>query len=143
MVLDHVGIVVRSIEASVERWTEVMGYRQLTDVVTNTRQRVRVVFLAKPGSLAIKLVEPLDATSSVSAFANRGGGLHHLCFRCAGVAEEVGRLTAAGLRVITPPEPGEAFGDLDIAFVYLGDGVSLEVIDTDVRTATLWDGDHG
>jgi methylmalonyl-CoA/ethylmalonyl-CoA epimerase len=142
MVLDHVGIVVRSIEESIERWTTVMGYRQLTEVVTNTRQRVRVVFLAKPGSLSIKLLEPVVATSPVSALASRGGGLHHLCFRCSNVTEEVGRLSAAGLRVITPPEPGEAFGNRDIAFVYLGDGVSLELIDTDIRAAILARGDH-
>jgi methylmalonyl-CoA/ethylmalonyl-CoA epimerase len=142
MVLDHVGIVVRSIAVSIEHWTTVMGYRQVTGVVTNTRQGVRVVFLAKPGSLSIKLLEPAAATSPVSALASRGGGLHHLCFRCSNVAEEVARLSAAGLRVITPPEPGEVFGGRDIAFVYLGDGVSLELIDTDVRTAVILGGDH-
>lgn len=73
MVIDHVGIVVRSIEESLERWTTVFGYRQQTRVVTNTRQKVRVVFLTKPGSLALKLLEPVDATSTIYSLSSRGG----------------------------------------------------------------------
>jgi methylmalonyl-CoA/ethylmalonyl-CoA epimerase len=137
MVLDHIGIVVRSIAESLERWTSVFGYRQHTLVVTNTRQRVRVVFLAKPGSLSLKLLEPVDSTSTIYAVSRRGGGLHHLCFRCPSVDAEVTRLRAAGLRILEPPQPGEAFDNRQIAFVYAGDGVNLEVIDTDARSAVL------
>ena len=137
MVIDHVGIVVRSIEESLERWTTIFGYRQHTRVVTNTRQKVRVVFLTKPGSLPLKLLEPVDATSPIYSLSGRGGGLHHLCFRCPSVSEEVARLRTAGLRVLTPPQPGEAFEDRQIAFVYAGDGVNLELIDTEIRAAVL------
>jgi methylmalonyl-CoA/ethylmalonyl-CoA epimerase len=37
------------------------------------------------------------------------------------------------LRILTPPQPGEAFEDEKIAFVYAGDGLSIELIDTDKR----------
>lgn len=134
MILDHVGIAVRSIERSIGHWTEVFGYAQATEVVLNTRQKVRVVFLAKPGSLQVKLIEPTDPTSPVHAFTQRGGGLHHLCFRCESVDAEVARLVALGLRVLAPPEPGEAFENELIAFVYAGDGLNVELIDT-VRRA--------
>lgn len=105
----------------------------MTEIVTNTRQKVRVVFLAKRGSLQVKLIEPTDATSPIHALAQRGGGLHHLCFRCDSVDAEVARLQALGLRILTPPRPGEAFEDEKIAFVYAGDGLSIELIDTDKR----------
>ena len=137
MILDHVGIAVRSIERSVEHWAEVFGYEQATEVVLNTRQKVRVVFLAKPGSLQIKLIEPTDPTSPVHAFTQRGGGLHHLCFRCESVDAEVARLVALGLRVLAPPEPGEAFDNEMIAFVYAGDGLNVELIDTVRRAGRL------
>jgi methylmalonyl-CoA/ethylmalonyl-CoA epimerase len=137
MIIDHVGIAVRSIEASIERWRTVFGYEQLTEIVTNTRQQVRVVFLAKRGSLQVKLIEPTDPTSPVHALAERGGGLHHLCFRCESVDAEVVRLEALGLRVIAPPQPGEAFEDESIAFVYAGEGLSIELIDTERRAGRL------
>lgn len=139
MILDHVGIAVRSIDQSIERWSEVFGYEQATEIILNTRQKVRVVFLAKPGSLPIKLIEPTDPTSPVHAFTQRGGGLHHLCFRCDSVEAEVARLMALGLRVLAPPEPGEAFDNELIAFVYAGDGLNMELIDTERRAGRLAD----
>ena len=82
MVIDHIGIVVRSLEDGIQQWESLFGYRRNSDIVTNTRQKVRVVFLAKRDSLPVKLVEPADEFSPISAFAGRGGCLHHMCFRC-------------------------------------------------------------
>lgn len=137
MIIDHVGIVVRSIAPSIAHWRAAFGYEQATEIVTNTRQKVSVVFLAKPGSLQVKLVEPTDATSPVHALAQRGGGLHHLCFRCESVDTEVARLHAMGLRILAQPEPGEAFEGEKIAFVYVGDGLNIELIDTERRAGRL------
>ena len=139
MVLDHVGIVVPSIEAAVERWQLVFGYRPRTSVVTNTRQKVRVLFLSREGSLEVKLIEPTDNSSPIHAMARRGGGLHHLCFRVASLDTEMVRLRALGLRIITEPQPGEAFKDNVIAFVYAGDGLNVELVDTTERASLLTD----
>jgi methylmalonyl-CoA/ethylmalonyl-CoA epimerase len=137
MILDHVGIAVRSLERSLEHWEAVFGYRQETQIVTNTRQKVRVVFLARPGSLQVKLVEPTDPSSPIYAFSQRGGGLHHLCFRAESLSAELARLEALGLRVIAPPQPGEAFEGEEIAFVYAGDGLNIELVDTEKRAGRL------
>lgn len=137
MILDHVGVAVRSIEQAIEHWQSVFGYRQETAIVTNTRQKVRVVFLGRPDSLQVKLIEPTDPSSPIHVFAQRGGGLHHLCFRCDSVDAELVRLEALGLRVIAPPQPGEAFDDEKIAFIYAGGGLNIELIDTAKRAGRL------
>jgi methylmalonyl-CoA/ethylmalonyl-CoA epimerase len=137
MILDHVGIAVRSIEQAVEQWRTVFGYRPLTEIVTNRTQKVRVIFLQKAGSLEVKLIEPTDASSPIYALAQRGGGLHHLCFRCDSIDAEVARLQAAGLRVLADAQPGEAFDGERIAFVYAGNGLNVELIDTDKRASRL------
>jgi methylmalonyl-CoA/ethylmalonyl-CoA epimerase len=137
MVVDHVGIVVKSIPEGVEHWRVVFGYQPLTEVVTNTRQKVRVIFLRKEQSIDIKLLEPSDATSPIYAFAMRGGGLHHLCMRVGSLESELARLNALGLRTLCPPEPGEAFGDELIAFVYAKHGLSIELIATDKKAKRL------
>jgi methylmalonyl-CoA/ethylmalonyl-CoA epimerase len=131
--LDHVGIVVRSLEASIQSWAEQFGYRQATAPVVNTRQKVRVVFLEKVNSLQIKLIEPIDPTSPAFAFAQRGGGLHHLCFAVENVEEGVEHLRRSGGRVVAPPQPGEAFDDELIAFVLAQQGLNVELIATDKR----------
>jgi methylmalonyl-CoA/ethylmalonyl-CoA epimerase len=137
MVIDHIAIVVRSLEQAIALWGTAFGYAPITSPVINSRQRVRVVFLAKEGSITIKLVEPADASSPVSALAARGGGLHHLCFRCANLNDELIRLQQEGMRVLTDPQPGEAFDNEPIAFVYAGQGLNVELIETEKKSALL------
>ena len=45
MIIDHIGIAVKSLEQSIEHWERVFGYQQLTAIVVNSRQKVRVAFL--------------------------------------------------------------------------------------------------
>lgn len=139
MVIDHVGVAVRSLDEAIAEWERAFGYARISEPVINTRQKVRVVFLAKPGSLPVKLIEPLDATSPIYAFSRRGGGLHHLCFRCESVPAQVERMRADGARVLSEPQPGEAFEDEAIAFVYAA-GLNVELIDTERRARSLGSG---
>ena len=137
MVIDHVGIAVKSLEAGIEHWTNVFGYYQMTQVVVNTRQKVKVVFLAKAHSLTVKLIQPTDPSSPVYQFASRGGGLHHLCFKCGSVEKELQRLKDFGLRVLAGPQPGEAFENEKIAFVFAKNGLNIELIDTEKRARRI------
>lgn len=130
MVIDHIGVVVRSLEQGIEQWQELFGYLKNSDIVTNTRQQVRVVFLAKKDSVTVKLVEPSDPASPVSAFARKGGGLHHICFRCDDLRVQVPLLEEKGARLLVPPQPGEAFRNRDIAFLFTENNLNIELIDT-------------
>jgi len=137
MVIDHIGLVVKSIEQGIEHWEKVFEYRQMTEVVTNSRQKVKVVFLCKENSLTVKLIEPTDDTSSVFRFAMKGGGLHHMCFKCNDMNNELQRLSEMGLRVLTAPQPGEAFENENIAFIYAKHGLNIELIETDKKAKPL------
>ncbi len=137
MNIDHIGIVVKSIESGIEYWRKVFGYEPVTQVVMNTRQKVKVVFLEKENSLTVKLIEPADESSPVDKFAKRGGGLHHLCFKCKNMNSELERLKSLGLRVLTEPQPGEAFENEDIAFLFAKNGMNIELINTDKRAKKL------
>jgi methylmalonyl-CoA/ethylmalonyl-CoA epimerase len=137
MTIDHIGIAVKSLEVGIQHWNKVFGYEQMTEIVTNTRQKVRVVFLTKNNSLTVKLIEPADNTSPIYAFAKRGGGLHHLCFKCDDVEEKIIELKELGLRVLAEPQPGEAFDNEKIAFIYANHGLNIELIDTDKRAGRI------
>ena len=129
MVIDHLGIVVRSLEEGMQQWERLFGYKRSSIIVTNTRQKVKVVFLSKPNSVTIKLVEPSEPDSPVSGFARKGGGLHHLCFKCDDLKSAIPLLKEEGARLMVPPEPGEAFKNHDIAF-FLAGSLNIELIDT-------------
>lgn len=134
MLIDHIGIVTPSLDDGIRQWQTLFGYHIASGIIENTRQKVRVVFLAKKGSTLIKLVEPSASDSPVSAFARRGGGLHHLCFRCDDMDLQVPLLQANGAKFLVPPEPGEAFNGEDIAFFLTRNNLSVELIDTTGKT---------
>jgi methylmalonyl-CoA/ethylmalonyl-CoA epimerase len=130
MVIDHIGIVVRSLEESLRQWEVLFGYHRNSDIALNTRQRVRVVFLAKKDSVTIKLIEAAGPDSPVAAMSRKGGGLHHLCFRCEDLKTQVSHLEAHGAVLMVAPQPGEAFKDHDIAFLMARNNLNVELIDT-------------
>ena len=127
MVIDHIGIVVKSREEGIAHWRIIFGYRQATEKVTNTRQQVHVVFLEKEGSIPVKLVEPASPDSAVSALARRGGDLDMA----------LQHFKNNNLRVLAAPQPGEAFENEDIAFIFAKQGLNIELIDTEKRAGRL------
>ena len=85
----------------------------------------------------IKLLEPTGADSPVFEFSRKGGGLHHLCFRCEEMKPTIDCLTDSGARLIVPPQPGEAFNNHDIAFLWVENNLNIELIDTTVKTGLV------
>lgn len=137
MKLDHICIAVRKIDPAREKLCALFGYTPRTEKVTNSRQQVVVQFLKKPDSIDLKLIEPSSLNSPLVDFVKKGGGLHHLCFRTQDGKTKVQELCDNGARIIAGPQPGEAFDDNLITFLFLGFGLNIEVIDTDERRAEI------
>lgn len=137
MKIDHICFAVKDIEEGISYWEHVFGYRQLTSVVENTLQKVKVVFLTKDDSMMIKLIEPVKSNQSLMNFVTKGGGFHHLCFRVDDIKEAMKELKEKGLLTLVPPQPGEAFNNHDIAFMLAKYGVNIELIDTEEKAGII------
>ena len=137
MEIDHICFAVRDIHEGITYWTEVFEYRQMTEVIENSLQKVKVVFMSKDDSLLVKLIEPVEGNQSLINFVNKGGGFHHICFRCSNIAETVSDLNAKGLLTLVSPQPGEAFNNHDIAFLLGKYGMNIELIDTEEKAALI------
>lgn len=137
MIIDHICFAVKDIDEGIAYWERVFGYKQMTETVVNSLQEVKVVFLRKKSSLTIKLIEPLEQNLSLVNFVNRGGGFHHLCFKCDNVDDELIVLKNKGLITLVPPQPGEAFNNHSIAFLLAKYGLNIELIDTDERAEII------
>ncbi|HEU4781115.1 MAG TPA: VOC family protein [Steroidobacteraceae bacterium] len=136
--LDHVCLAVRKIAPARAMLEKMLGYQPRTEIVHNTRQRVNVQFMSKSGSLDIKLIEPDSMDSPLVEFIKeRGGGLHHLAFRTGSVEDGIAELSAKQARIVAAPAPGEAFNEETIAFAFLGAGLNVELIDTDLRRGEI------
>lgn len=137
MIIDHICFAVKNIEEGIEYWDKVFDYKQMTQIVINSLQKVKVTFLRKEGSLMVKLIEPLENNQSLLNFVNRGGGFHHLCFKCDKIDDKIDDLREKGLIMLVPPQPGEAFNNNKIAFLLAKYGMNVELIDTDEKAARL------
>jgi methylmalonyl-CoA/ethylmalonyl-CoA epimerase len=137
MIIDHICFAVKDIEEGIVYWEKVFGYKQMTGIVVNSLQKVKVAFLRKKDSLTIKLIEPLQDNESLVNFVSRGGGFHHICFKCDNMDVELKELKNRGLITLVPPQPGEAFNNHNIAFLLAKYGLNIELIDTDERAKII------
>jgi len=122
--LDHVGILVRDMDAAIALLARMFGYRQATSPVVNTAHQVEVVFMEKDGSLPIKLFRPLDSSQP------QAPRLHHLAFFTDRIDEAVSAMEGLGARVLSPPASAEAFDGHPIAFLFAGLGLNVELVST-------------
>lgn len=137
MIIDHICFAVKNLADGIVYWDRVFGYKQMTEIVENSRQKVKVVFLKKENSLIIKLIEPVESNQSLVNFVNRGGGFHHICFKCSDINEKIDELKNEGLITLVSPQEGEAFNNNKIAFLLARYGINLELIDTDEKAGIL------
>lgn len=139
MIIDHIGIVCQSISDGIDQWERLFGYTQMTKETINTRQLVKVVFMEKPGSIQVKLIQPINHKSPIYSFAQKGGGLHHLCFRTKDLIQQINQFSylESMVRIIMPPQPGEAFDNENIAFALTSNNINIELIDTVKRANKL------
>ena len=137
MHIDHICLAVRSIASASDAMCKMFGYELKTEKVTNSRQQVNVQFFCKDNSLDIKLIEPANMESPLCDFLKKGGGLHHVCFKVDDVNSVIISLQENGARLISGPEPGEAFEDELIAFLFTSFGLNVELIDTDKRRGLI------
>jgi methylmalonyl-CoA epimerase len=112
--IDHVAIVVRSLDASLAFYRDVLGLvpKRILDVPS---EGIRIAFmpLAGPNSSEIELLEPTDPTTGVARFLEqRGEGLHHVCLEVPDIERALADLKAGGTAVLdtTPRKTAEGRG---------------------------------
>ena len=114
--LHHIGIVVKNIQESIGELTKFLNFESTTVPTLVGSQKVNVCFL-KTNNVYIELIEPAEENSPISAFADNGGGFHHICFEVSDIHKEAEKMVKNGARIIV--EPIKGFDDRLIAFLVL------------------------
>jgi methylmalonyl-CoA/ethylmalonyl-CoA epimerase len=131
--IDHVAIVVCSIDEALPRYRALFGWEAIDEPRVFASQHVRLCFLA-PGDgqgTKVELVEPIDEGSGVARFlATRGEGLHHVCLTSDDLAGDLEALAAAEAELIDrEPRPG-AHGEVAFIHPRTLNGVLWELLST-------------
>jgi len=114
--IDHVAIVVRDLERTIDLYTKTLGFRQVYRE-TVADQNVEAVGL-QAGESVIELLRPLAADSPLVAYLGEAESkLHHTAYRVDDLAGELARLKEAGVRLIDEHPRRGAHGNL-IAFLH-------------------------
>lgn len=97
--INHVAIVVGDIDESLKFWRDAMGI-DLHHIEDVPSQKSMVAFLPL-GESEVELVKPTSDDSGVAKFlAERGGGMHHLCFEVDDISAKLADLKEKGVRLI-------------------------------------------
>jgi methylmalonyl-CoA epimerase len=98
--IHHVAIVVRDLDQALVFYRDALGL-EVADRRQVPEEGVEIAFLPT-GEAEIELLQPLTEEGSVARFLEkRGEGLHHICLVLDDVDAAMGRLKAAGARVLS------------------------------------------
>jgi methylmalonyl-CoA/ethylmalonyl-CoA epimerase len=126
--IDHVGIVVTDLGASVERYRQAFGVEPVHRETVEHQGVEEVLF--KVGTSYVQLLRALGPDTPVGRFLERRGeGVHHVGYRVGDIRAALARLKDEGLRLVDQePRPGSR-GTM-VAFVHPKglDGVLVELV---------------
>ena len=114
--IDHIGIVVKDIEAALKVYRDALGL-ELTRVEFVPEQAVKIAFLPT-GESEIELVQPTTDDSGIARYlAKRGEGVHHICLEVDDIEATLAQMAAQGLEMIDQ-KPRVGSGGQKYAFVH-------------------------
>ncbi len=127
--LDHIAIVVPQIQEALSFWQEALGLPLAHQ--EEVLEQETVVAMMPVGESEVELVQPTTTTGGMAKFlANRGAGLHHICFEVDDIESTLNELKDKGIRLINE-EPVAGAGGTRVAFVHpkSATGVLVELVE--------------
>jgi methylmalonyl-CoA/ethylmalonyl-CoA epimerase len=103
--LNHVAIAVGDAEKAARVYRDTLG-ADVSAPQALPEHGVTTVFITLPNT-KIELLEPLGQGSPIAKFLERNpdGGIHHVCYEVADIAQARARLVACGARVLGDGDP--------------------------------------
>lgn len=127
--LHHIGIVVENLVSHGAIYREFLGMIADSPIFEDPIQRVRIQFWKDPDGQLLELLEPTAPGSPVTRALAKGGGLNHLCYEVADIADEVRIAIERGAVQVGEIAPAVAFGGRRIAFLFLPKANLVEFVE--------------
>ena len=131
VVVDHIGIAVKSIEDALKFWEVTLGIK-CEGIEEVKEQKVKTAFLPIKDT-ELELLEATDEDSPIAKFIEKKGeGIHHIAIRVENLEEALEELKQKGVRLIDE-KPRYGAGGARIAFIHpkATGGILLELSERD------------
>jgi len=125
--IEHIGIAVKNLDASIKFYEDVFGLKcyAIKEVID---QKVKTAFF-QIGETKIELLESTDNDSPISKFIEKKGeGIHHIAFKTKNIKSSLKKLKGKNIPLIDE-HPRKGAEGLDIAFLHpkAANGVLIEL----------------
>lgn len=116
--LNHVAIAVPNLDKAIAKYRDALG-ATVSEPQDLPEHGVTVVFI-DVGNSKVELLYPLGEGSPIASFLekNPSGGMHHMCFEVANIAEASKKLIAEGARILGDGEPRTGAHGLPVLFLH-------------------------
>lgn len=128
--MDHVGIVVSDIDATLKTYCDQLGF-QLLQRVEIPEQKVVAAFV-DAGNSTIELISPTDTESGTARYlTNRGEGTHHVAYEVDDIVAALAELKAQGVRLIDEAPRHGVHGLVAFIHPKATNGMMIELLQKD------------
>ena len=131
MKLSHIGIIVKDIEEGIRNHQDLFGYKQLSPIVDDVTQKVRVVLMggSEDDPVKVELISPLGEDSPVTNLLKKRQALYHLCYTVPNIEEAKAKARKNGALVIAKPVEAPLFENRKICFLFTKDHYVIELVE--------------
>lgn len=131
MTIDHIGIVVGSLDVSSAYYERHFGLRPVGGRIVDALQDVELQFLEDDAGARLELIRPLSVDSPVARALTHGGGLNHICYQVPDLDSSVQSLLATDAKLVRAPQPAVAFNERRVAFLYTRQRELVEFVEAE------------
>lgn len=131
MKLSHVGIIVKDITEGIKNHEALYGYKQLSEIIEDPTQKVRVVLMgySNDDPVKIELISPMSEDSPVTDLLKKRQAIYHLCYEVPDIEEAKIKARKNGAIVISKPVEAPLFDNRKICFLFTKDQYVIELVE--------------
>ena len=131
--IHHTGIAVSSIEAKLPFYFNALGMKQLSKIIHDPIQKVKVVLLGYTADDQhppfIELVEPVGSNTPIDRFLQQNISIYHFCLEVPDIEAALQTARTNKAIIIQRPVPAVLFNNRKIAWILTPDKYLIEFLE--------------
>lgn len=131
-IIHHTGIAVSSIEEKIPFYINGLGMKQLTPIIEDPIQKVKVVLVGYSANDQhppfIELVEPAGTTTPIDRFLKNNIPIYHYCIEVPDIDQALQQAKSNKAIIVQKPVPAVLFNNRKIAWILTPDRYLIEFL---------------